>query len=269
MSQGPVRHSVTEGEVQCLESNTALGQVAHSDVGHVVTGAQVETPQTNHLRQGLHPGVGDVGTEAEVEAVDPDAGGDVPEGEVTDLLAVLEVEVLEVEGLLLGAELRYAGVSHLPAGPEVQPPQPPQPRGHQLQAEVRDPSTPVQPQALYVPGLDGDDLDALVRDLLTEADVEVGEGGEGREAAEHGVEGGVRHSGAAGEVEAGEGLEAGHEVLQGLLETQDLDPLDPSLDQARDDGGAESPEVEPGLAASPDLLGVEDVPPASADLGQE
>ena len=192
----------------------------------------------------------------------------MPEGEVTDLLAVLEVEVLEVEGLLLGAELGYAGVRHLPAGPQVQPPQPPQPHGHQLQAEVGDPSTPVQPQAFYVPSLDGDDLDALVRDLLAEADVEAGEGGEGGGGAEHGVERGVRNSGAAGEVEAGEGLEAGHEVLQGLFETQNLDPLDPSLDQARDDGGAQSSEVEPGLAASPDLLGVEDVPPASADLRQ-
>ena len=177
MDHGPVCHTVTEGEVECLEANTALGQVAHTDVRHVVARPQVEAPQATHLGQRLHPGVGDVGAEAEVEAVHSEAGGDVSEGEVADLLTVLEDQLVQVSRLR--AELLDAGVCHLPARPEVQSPQLAQPPGHQLEAEVGYPGAAAQSESLEVGRLAGDNLDTFVRHLLAEAEVEAGQGGQG------------------------------------------------------------------------------------------
>jgi len=51
VNHGSVSNTITEGEVQRLEADTAFSQVSNSDITDVITGAEIQTLQGTDLGQ--------------------------------------------------------------------------------------------------------------------------------------------------------------------------------------------------------------------------
>ena len=155
-------------------------------------------------------------------------------------------------------------VGNLPAGAQIEPANVAQAPGDEEQAGVGDARAAAQLEDLQVGTVRGDPAQAVVRDVLAEAEVEAAQAGQ--VAIQRRVQRRVGEVVAAGEVEGGEGGQAGDKVAQGLAEAEHLDAPDPAARQRGEEGGVSAPQVKGGLAAPPDGLLVGRVAPTRADL---
>ena len=101
--------------------------------------------------------------------------------------------------------------------------------GNMEQTLVGDSSAASQLQDLQVPAVRPYPTQALVRDLLAQAEVDVGEGG--HVLVQHCPQPHVSQVVAPGQVEAGQGVHPRHQLPQGLPDAEDLHLADATLDQ--------------------------------------
>ena len=227
-----VADSLAERNVQRVKTDTALSKVANANVTNVVTRAKIQGGQGRHPRHRLHPRVGNICAEAEVEVLDVDSLSNVPEGKVGQLLTILKVESIQLDQIgLLGigvdgqpGKMGHACVAELPAGAKGESVQVGEGAGQQQQAGVGDPCAAAQVQTAQSRADGAEPSQAAVGDLLAEGEVDGGEGGEGGdEEADQAL---VSEAVAAAEVEMGESrrqrARSCHQHSQALLHTQHL-----------------------------------------------
>ena len=119
-----IADSLAERNVERVKTDTALSKVANANVTDVVAGAKIQGGQRRHPRHGLHSRVGDIRAEAEVEVPDVDSLSNVPEGEVGQLLTILQVESVQLNQVWFfgirvhrqPGKVGHACVAQLPAG---------------------------------------------------------------------------------------------------------------------------------------------------------
>jgi hypothetical protein len=179
VDHGAIRYSLAEGQIKGLEPDTTFGEVSHADVTDIVARAEVEAGQGAHSGHRLHAGVRDVRTEAEIEVLDPESLRDVTEREVGQLLAVLEVEAVELSWSRLdirsgrkSGQVGESPVTELPAGTERQVAESWQCTRQQEESGVSHSGAATQVEVLEIDAVSGDSPQTAISDFLAEREVD-------------------------------------------------------------------------------------------------
>lgn len=192
------------------------------------------------------------------------------EGQICQLLAVLQGELLQGQTALCGAaghagQVTDAHVGHVPAAAQVKALESVQAPGHEQQARVCDVATPPKFKHLQVFEVLGDPAQAGVGDLFAEAEVEHSQGWD---VLHKGMsESAVSEVETAAQVKAFDVRHPLDHVAQTSPQAEDLNFFDPSGLQAGEQRRVGPAQMELGFHPPPHRLVVRGVSPGRAHLG--
>lgn len=192
------------------------------------------------------------------------------EGQICQLLAVLQGELLQGQTALCGAaghagQVTDAHVGHVPAAAQVKALESVQAPGHEQQARVCDVATPPKFKNLQVFEVLGDSAQAGVGDLFAEAEVEHSQGWD---VLHKGMsESAVSEVETAAQVKAFDVRHPLDHVAQTSPQAEDLNFFDPSGLQAGEQRRVGPAQMELGFHPPPHRLVVRGVSPGRAHLG--